>query len=604
MTSIIDRHFGKILAGLWALAVVLLLFFARDAIAQWKVGDPDDQLRIVQVRDWLAGQAWSDVSQYRMSPPVGGDMHWSRLVDLPLGLAMAILAPFVGQAKAELWAAIIVPLLTLGIFLNCYARMVRTHFGGAAAIASTAGLLTAVPVILQLVPLRVDHHGWQLVCMMLCITFLLDEKRPLRSAILLGIVSAIWIEISIEAFPFIAAFIGVMGCRWLFSIGEYEKNPLFSQFNLLAASTALASAAALLAMKPVTGLQTAPCDALSSAYVGAFLACAVVLTAMLALIHLKGWQAGFLMKLLVCGLAAIAALAVLGVGAPQCVGDSFQSLNPIVRRYWFDRTSEGLPIFHLSEDQMVIAGVIFVLGLAGIYHLVRPSTAVSAGNKTALILVFAATAVVGTFVSRTFVYFIIITSVILAPLSATLFARVTAQKNVSRRLITRAFAIMLLLPVMTGQLVANAFMKMKPEAPKNVPSRFDMDFAAAKLCQNTSSIQKLNGLPPSNLLVGLDVAPAVLQHSPHRVVASGHHRNQAAMRDVIMAFTSTPDALESVLKRRNIDFVAVCAAAPEFVFYNGMNPEGNWARLNVGERFDPLVERRSLGPYRIWQVRK
>lgn len=604
MTSIVDRHFGKILAGLWALAVVLLLYFARDSIAQWKVGDPDDQLRIVQVRDWLAGQAWSDVTQYRMSPPVGGDMHWSRLVDLPLALAMASLTPFVGQAKAELWAAIIVPLLTLGIFLYCYARLVRTHFGSGAALSSTAGLLTAVPVIMQLVPLRVDHHGWQLVCMILCITFLLDEKRPFRSAILLGIVSAIWIEISIEAFPYIVAFIGVMGCRWLFNVGVHNKNPLFSQFNILAASTALASAMALLAMKPVTSLQAAPCDALSSAYVSAFLACALASTAMLAFVHFKGWQAGFWTKLLVCGIAAVAALAALGAGAPQCVGDSFQSLDPVVRHYWFDRTSEGLPIFHLSDDQMVMACVIFILGLAGLFHLVRFNTGVSSGTKIALVLVFAATAVVGTFVSRTFVYFIIITSVILAPLSATLLTRISEQQNVARRLIMRAIAIMLLLPVMTGQFAANAFMSMKPAAPKNLPSRFEMDFAAAKLCQKTSSIQKLNGLPPSNLLVGLDVAPAVLQHSAHRVVASGHHRNQAAMRDVITAFTSTPDALDSVLKRRKIEFVAVCAAAPEFVFYKGMNPEGNWARLNSGETSDLLVERPSLGPYRIWQVRK
>jgi hypothetical protein len=55
-------------------------------------------------------------------------------------------------------------------------------------------------------------------------------------------------------------------------------------------------------------------------------------------------------------------------------------------------------------------------------------------------------------------------------------------------------------------LMANAFTSMKPAVTKNVPSRFDMDFAAV-LCQNTSSIQMLSGLPPSNLLVGFDVAP-------------------------------------------------------------------------------------------------
>ena len=592
------------MVGLWLVEVALLLFFARDSILQWKVGDPDGQLRMVQVRDWLAGQGWSDVTQYRMNLPSGGDMHWSRLVDVPLGLVIAGLTPLLGQAKAELWAAVIIPMLTLGIFLFCYARLVRTHFGGVAAIASTAGLLTAVPVILQLLPLRVDHHGWQLVCMTLCITFLLDEQRPVRSAILLGLVSAIWLEISIEAFPFIVAFIAIMGCRWLCGSAAHDKSPLVSPFNILAASTALASAVLLLAMKPVTGLEQAPCDALSSAYVAAFLACAFASTATLTLVHLKGMQTGFWIKLLVCGLAAVAALAALGTGSPQCVGDSFQSLDPVVRRYWFNRTSEGLPIFQLSQDQIVIATTVLLLVLIGIFHLVRAKAAVSKETKTALVLTFAATAFVGAFVSRTLVYFIIVTSIVLAPLSATLFARIPEQKSISKRLVMRTLAIVLLLPVITGQLVANAFDSMKPAAVSNSPPRFAMDIPAAKLCQDVSSIQKLNGLPSSNLLVGLDVAPGVLQHTAHSVVASGHHRNQPAMRDVIEAFTSTPNALASVLQRRKIEFVAVCGPAPEFVFYKGMNPEGNWARLNDGEQFDMLVERPSLGPFRIWQVRK
>ena len=603
MTSFVERHFGKILVSLWLLEVALLLFFAREAILQWKVGDPDDQLRIVQVRDWLAGQSWSDVTQYRMSLPLGGDMHWSRLVDLPLGLAIASLTPLLGQAKAELWAAVIIPMLTLGIFLFCYARLVRKHFGGVAAIASTAGLLTAVPVILQLVPLRVDHHGWQLVCMTLCMTFLLDQERPVRSAILLGIVSAIWLELSIEAFPFIVAFIAIMGCRWLFGSAVHDKSPLVSPFNVLAASTALASALLLLAMKPLTSLQLAPCDALSSAYVAAFLACAFASTAMLTFVHLKDGRTGFWIKFLVCGLAAVAALAALGTGAPQCVGDSFQSLDPVVRRYWFDRTSEGLPIFHLSQDQVVIATTVLLLGVIGIFHMVRFNAEASKETKIALVLIFAAAALVGAFVSRTLVYFIIVTSIILAPLSAALFARIAEQKNMSRRLVMRTLAIVLLLPVITGQLVANAFDSMKPATVSN-PPLFAMDIPAAKLCQDVSSFQKLNGLPASNLLVGLDVAPGVLQHTAHSVVASGHHRNQPAMRDVIEAFTSTPDSLASVLKRRKIDFVAVCGAAPEFVFYQGMNPAGNWARLDDGEQFDLLVERPSLGPFRIWQVRK
>lgn len=601
MTGFVERHFWKILAGLWALEVALLLFFARDAITVWKVGDPDDQLRMVQVRDWLAGQSWADVHQYRMNLPAGGDMHWSRLPDLPLGLAIASLTPFVGQAKAELWAAIVIPMLTLGIFLFCYARLVRTHFGSAAAIASAAGLLTAVPVIVQLVPLRVDHHGWQLVCMILCMTFLLDRERPARSAILLGIISAIWLEISIEALPYVATFVGIMGCRWLLGNAE-ERSPLLSPFNISVASTALTSATLLLVMKPLTSFAQAHCDAMTGGHVAALLACAFISAAALSVMHFTNRQPGFWTKLVIGGLSAVAALAAFWSTTPHCLGDSFESLDPLVRRYWFDRTSEGLPIFHLGADQMAIAGTVLLLGLFGVVHLVRSEAPKE--TKAALVLTFLATALVGAYISRTFIYFIIIASIVLAPLAASLFAGISEQASLSRRMLMRTAAIALLLPMMTGQLVANALAAAKPPPVSKLPPRFAMDYAAAKLCQNSSSIEKLRALPPSNLLVGLDAAPGILQHTAHRVVASGHHRNQLAMRDVITAFTATPDEFARVLKTRKIDFVVVCAAAPEFVFYNGMNPEGNWARLNMGGKFEMLAEQPPLGPFRIWKVRK
>ena len=46
--------------------------------------DTDDAMRMVQVRDWLAGQGWYDLRALRLDPPAGTLMHWSRVVDLPL----------------------------------------------------------------------------------------------------------------------------------------------------------------------------------------------------------------------------------------------------------------------------------------------------------------------------------------------------------------------------------------------------------------------------------------------------------------------------------------------------------------------------------------
>ncbi|TGQ96437.1 GtrA family protein, partial [Mesorhizobium sp. M4B.F.Ca.ET.200.01.1.1] len=47
-------------------------------------GDYDNMLRLVEVRDLLAGQGWFDLHQYRMGLEGGFVMHWSRLVDAPI----------------------------------------------------------------------------------------------------------------------------------------------------------------------------------------------------------------------------------------------------------------------------------------------------------------------------------------------------------------------------------------------------------------------------------------------------------------------------------------------------------------------------------------
>ena len=64
-----------------ALLLALSLPFATDYVGV----DNDDRMRLVVVRDLLAGQSWFDTTQYRLGLAGGTLMHWSRFVDLPIG---------------------------------------------------------------------------------------------------------------------------------------------------------------------------------------------------------------------------------------------------------------------------------------------------------------------------------------------------------------------------------------------------------------------------------------------------------------------------------------------------------------------------------------
>ena len=83
-------------------ALILIIWSATVfsyLVTSFRAGEmlsTDDAMRLVEVRDFLAGQGWFDLTQYRLSPPDGVPMHWSRLIDLPLAALIGALTPPLG----------------------------------------------------------------------------------------------------------------------------------------------------------------------------------------------------------------------------------------------------------------------------------------------------------------------------------------------------------------------------------------------------------------------------------------------------------------------------------------------------------------------------
>ena len=100
-----------------------------DQIRWFGLGDTDDNMRIMQVRALLHGQGWYDLRNYRMNPPFGANIHWSRLVDLPIAGLILALRPFLGGAGAERWAVAIAPMLPYLLLLFSLALTARRLIG-------------------------------------------------------------------------------------------------------------------------------------------------------------------------------------------------------------------------------------------------------------------------------------------------------------------------------------------------------------------------------------------------------------------------------------------------------------------------------------------
>ncbi len=202
---------------MWFVIAVLLFAVAGSRAYTGASWDTDDFMRLVQVRDLLAGQAFTDLTQHRLNPPEGTPMHWSRLPDLPLALAARVLSPWLAGDDALAAAAMIVPPLYLLAFLWCYALAARLVLGAARAPVALIVAMTGSGALAQFAPGRADYHGLQLVLMTGATTLLLMgvARRRWRNRIAwAGVPFALSVWIGVETLPVIAAWFAALGVAW------------------------------------------------------------------------------------------------------------------------------------------------------------------------------------------------------------------------------------------------------------------------------------------------------------------------------------------------------------------------------------------------------
>ena len=202
--------------GNWAIFVIWLLLTFALIITGWSrirsgVGwDPDDQLRLVHLRDFLNGQGWFDNRQYRLNPPEGAPMHWSRLIELPLAALVLLGAPLIGQVQAEIVASTVVPLSLFGFIIFLLAYIASRVGGQVAGITASVMATISGPLLVQLRPMRIDHHGWQIAMAVLALASLFHAQAR-KAGIVLGVALAVWLHISLEGAPMAAAFFFFLG---------------------------------------------------------------------------------------------------------------------------------------------------------------------------------------------------------------------------------------------------------------------------------------------------------------------------------------------------------------------------------------------------------
>ncbi|RZM08166.1 MAG: hypothetical protein EOP67_72110, partial [Sphingomonas sp.] len=197
-----------------ALAVVLGLFWAARnwaGLAALRLPDTDDVMRLQQVRDWLGGQAWSDLVQHRLG--MGTPMHWTRVADLGPAAMLTLASPLLGIHDAERLMVVTWPIMLFAAALALVGRIARALEPEASRTAMVIAAI-AYPATTIFAPGRIDHHGLQLV-LLLAATRVGIAMPTLRNGAILGGLAAVSLMVGLETAPFFVVLGGAAILAWV-----------------------------------------------------------------------------------------------------------------------------------------------------------------------------------------------------------------------------------------------------------------------------------------------------------------------------------------------------------------------------------------------------
>ncbi|RYD89495.1 MAG: AcrB/AcrD/AcrF family protein, partial [Sphingomonadales bacterium] len=219
MMAWIERRWRAIF---WLLFIGTCLYFTYykwGQISWLALGDTDDNMRLAQVKAWLGGQGWFDLRQHKLAPPDGLNIHWSRIVDLPIAGLLLIFTPIFGDFTAQRIASAIAPMIAFAPALFAMLLAVRRLIHPRAYPLAFAILMCAQTTLFMWMPLRLDHHGWQLAMLCLVVAGLADPAGR-RGGATVGLATAVSFGIGLELIPMMAIAGASIALRWMWAQGE------------------------------------------------------------------------------------------------------------------------------------------------------------------------------------------------------------------------------------------------------------------------------------------------------------------------------------------------------------------------------------------------
>ncbi|MDG4878435.1 GtrA family protein [Mesorhizobium sp. WSM4935] len=581
------------------LALLVALFaFAVNAWAGFGQltdagGDNDNLLRLVEVRDLLAGQGWFDLHQYRMGPEGGFVMHWSRLVDAPIvAIALAASALTGSRPLGEDVAQVLWPALLFWSTLFFTARAARSFGGGGAVLPAILIGAAGYYFIGIYDPGALDHHNVQLMLTMASLALLLEAPGRRWAALLSGLCAALTLAVGMETVPYVAT-IGLC-VSLLFVIDPAGERTIARDFGL-----GFAGVAALVFVTTVSpsAWGAAQCDAFS---VAQFVVAAIAGVGLAAIISIEPATGSWRRRLGSLAALGVVLGVIVAVLFPQCLSAPYASLDPRLKELWLDHVDEAQSLFTLLVRDPARVAARYATPLVALIlmalHFRRGGWRRQDSLVTALLAVAFA---VGAWQVRATTFSIAFAVIPLAAWIAKWRARAETSSSLGVALRLAAVWLVSINPVWTGVAAAAsvALEKGKPVADGATTDR---------TCEKKATFAPLGGMTDTTVLTISNLGAPVLAYSGHRVFAGPYHRNVAGNLLALDAFLGSADDALAIVEAHRVGLVAICPGNVETMILTQKAPQGFLAGLlrgSVPDWLEPVSETKG-GPIELYRVKQ
>jgi hypothetical protein len=576
------RHWRWLTVVAWALFCAWFVYNRWAGIYVFALGDTDDNLRMSQVRALLNGQDWYDLRQHRLA---GSNIHWSRLVDLPLAALILLFRPLVGGADAERIAVAIAPMLPFLLMLFGLALTIRRLIHRDAFLLGFAALFFAGLTIGMFMPLRIDHHGWQLALLAVAIAGIADP-RPARGGATLGIATALSLAIGLELLIYLALLGSSVVVFWL--IDRDERRRLSAYAATLAGGTALS-----FLLFASYANREAVCDALSPVWLSDALLGGALLF-VLALLSPADWKR----RLLLAAGAGAAVAAFHALAWPQCLS-RLEGVSPEVHDLWLSHVREARPVYRHGTQAAALISALPITGAIGWILLIIANRADPALMRRTIAAALPAwiAGMLLLWQTRTGPGAQMLSIPGAVAIVWTLLPAIMA----SRMPVVRVLGSVALVIVGLGAAVPLVIDRVAPT--KSTP-RDRAIGKANRQCNSLAGYRPIAKQPKGVVFTFVDYGPRLITITHHNGITGPYHRNGEQIADVMKTFRGSPEQARQILAKYRAHYLLICPNSSTTTIFMAEARNGFYAQLHKG-KVPPWLQPVPLpadSPFRMWRV--